>query len=364
MLRFFQLFNTDTKKIIAITIACLFALVAIGTYADLQIVDYTPEGAVPININAGSDRPFHALNKWDANHYANIAENGYTANEVAFFPLYPLLVRGLTALGVPTKIALLAISWTFCLLATVVLLHWFKFELQQRKSKLSPWVPMLIFAVFPTSFYLGLGYSESMFIFLATLALLAYRKGWYWIAAVAMAFVTATRVQGGAIAVFFLIDFLMAQKRDYRKLLPILCAGIGIGVYMIYLWNTFGNPFEFIAVQKNWGRLSGNPVQNLISSFTPVYLWYLPVLGLGLYATWKHLGFKWLAFSLIFILIPLASGRLDSLNRYMLALPVLFLALTLWFEQHGNKTKTAYVVSASFMLCWNIILFCNNYWVA
>ena len=358
-----KLLQNTTMRLILITLTFLLSLVAVGTYADMQIVDYTPEGATPMVVDAGLLRPFHALNRWDANHYKYIAENGYSSQEVAFFPVYPLLVRGVMALGVPVYAALLVVSWVFCLLTVVILFQWFRFEVVKRKLKMSPWAPMLLFAIFPTSFFLGLGYSEGVFIFFSTLSLYAYRRKWYWIAAIAIAVSTATRVQGGALAVFFLVDFLIDKKRNIHKLIPVLFAGIGVGAYMLYLWKVFGNPLEFIAVQKSWGRLSGNPIQNLLSSFTPVYLWYLPVLGAGLYAVWKQLGVKWLAYALVFILIPIFSGRLDSLNRYMLALPVIFLALAMWFQKH-DRVKIAYIITASFLLCWNIILFCNEYWVA
>ena len=40
-----------------------------------------------------------------------------------------------------------------------------------------------------------------------------------------------------------------------------------------------------------------------------------------LYAVYRYLGRAWLGYALVFISLPIASGRFDSLNRYMLAAP-------------------------------------------
>lgn len=211
---------------------------------------------------------------------------------------------------------------------------------------------------------MALGYTESLFFFLIVSALYAYRSGHYILAGILTIPLTATRVQGGAIAIFFLLDYLFAKKwSDWRKLIPVVMAPLGLIFYMIYLTHTFGDPFAFIAAQQHWGRLSGNVLSNLVGSFTPVYAWFIPVAIFGLWAIKKYLGMSWFIFSLIFILIPLSSGRLDSLNRYMLTLPPLFLALTIYSSKAPSYIKYGYVISASFLLAWSIIFFVNNYWV-
>src|SRR5688572_21520650 len=56
------------------------------------------------------------LGNWDGGWYAQIAQSGYwyhpgAQSPVAFFPLYPLLIRGLTQAGVNLAMAATAISW-------------------------------------------------------------------------------------------------------------------------------------------------------------------------------------------------------------------------------------------------------------
>ena len=347
-------------------LAFIFVFIGIGLYADASLFDFTTNKETPAFGRSIPADPVNSFLRYDSNHYRTIATNGYTSMETAFFPLFPLLVKGVSyAAGISISVSLFVISFIFLIASTIVLAYWLRFELKLRKSKLSPWAVIGLIALFPTSFYMALGYSESLFVFITVSSLFAYRKGNYWLAAIGAALATATRVQGGALAVFFLLDYLFARKwSDWKKLIPVVAAPLGLAAYALYLWILFGNPLEFITAQQNWGRLDGNIIQNLISSMRPPYLWYLPVLAAMLWAVWKYLGKTWFIYCLLFILIPISSGRLDSLNRYMIALPPLFLALSLYFESKPAFLKTFYVVTSVFLLAWNILLFMNDYWVA
>lgn len=348
------------------SLAFILTFIGIGLYADASLFNFTTDTTAPAFGRQIPTDPVSTFLRYDSNHFRTIATNGYTPMESAFFPLYPLLVKGISyATGISISLSLFIISFGFLIASAIVLSYWLRFELKLRKSKISPWAVIGLIAIFPTSFYMILGYSESLFVFITIASLFAYRKGNYWLAAIGMAFATATRVQGGALAIFFLLDYLFNRKwSDWKKLVPVIAAPLGLIAYMIYLGLTFGNPFEFIAAQQNWGRLDGNIIENLISSFRPPYLWYLPVLGVTLWAVWKYLGKTWFIYCLIFILIPISSGRLDSLNRYILALPPLFLALALYFESKPASLRTLYIATSAFLLAWNILLFMNDYWVA
>lgn len=351
-----------------VTLIFIGIILLIARYADTQIHDYGV-GVIDTNssphIGTGVGGLLSSVNRWDTGHYAYIVEHGYNKTETAFFPLYPLLATSIHNLGVSTQLSLLLVSWTFTILTAIIMFYWVRFELKKRHSHTSPWTVLTLIAIFPTSFFLVTAYTESLFIFLSVCALYAYRTRNFMLSGIAMALLTATRVQGGALAFLFLFDYLYSHNwADWKKLIPVLMAPLGLLGYMTYLWIAFGNPFQFIEAQHGWGRLSGNPIQNLISSFTPIYLWFLPLLAGGLWLIYRYLGVPWLIYSVVFIAIPLASGRLDSLNRYMLALPPLFLSLTLCTERAPQWLKILYITSSAFLLAWGIIFFSNNYWVA
>lgn len=343
------------------------AILISAIYADRQIVDYrvVKNDAKSLGIDSISlERTFV---RYDSDHYRNIVNYGYDdPTRTAFFPLYPLSAYGLTMIGIPAGLALQLISTLFTIASAYILYRWLNFEIRDHDFKISPWQVLLIIGLFPTSLYLTIGYSESLFIFLTTSSLYAYRTNRFWLAGVCIALATATRVQGGALAVFFLLDYLSRHSWRFKldkRIISILVAPIGLGAYMFYLNFIYGNPFQFIEAQQAWGRLSGNIIENLVNSFTPPYLWYVPVLAIMLYATKRYLGWIWFWYCLLFILIPVLSGRIDSLNRYILALPPLFLALAVWLETKPVWLRGFYLISSSMLLMWNIVFFFNGYWV-
>lgn len=356
--------------------ALLFILlfIAVGRYSDTTIFDFAG-GVVDTShgssvVGNGWNGVEHAIFRYDAGHYMHLANQGYNRQEAAFFPLFPLAVRAITHLmHASPQTGVLLTSWIFAIAAAVVFYKWIEFELRNRKSKVSPWMALFLLAIFPTSFYMAAGYSESLFFFLSVSSLYAYRSKHYLLAGIFLAIATAARVQAGALAVFYLVDYLFEQPwrhhwPDKIKLLPVVLSPLGIGSYMIFLWRAYHNPFEFIVAQHNWGRLSGNFVHNMLSSVTPPYLfWYVPVMLIFLWLIYKQLGKSWLIYSLVYLLIPLSSGRLDSLNRYLLALPPVFLALSLYEPVSPKHLKYIYIVSSGFILAWNVLLYTNNYWV-
>lgn len=353
-----------------VLIACSLFIVGfifVGVVADQALNDLTP-GADERSVPASFNEVRSTFLRYDSNHYVNIVKSGYNPMEVAFFPLYPLLVKAVTKLGISPETALYIISLVCFYGAMLVVAYWLRYELKLRKITASPWSTLGLMLIFPTAFFLVLGYTEGLFILVTVGALYSYRRGYYIPAAILMTLATLTRVQGGAVAVFFLIDYLLSKKYkvDWKKLLPIAGAFIGLSLYMWWLWSNFGSPLAFIEAQRYWGRLDTNILSNLISSFRPVYLWYIPVLVLMLWSVYRYLGWAWLTYSLIYILIPLASGRLDSLNRYMIGLPVLFFALSLALSDKAMPkwVKTTFVISCAFLFAWNMLLFLNDYWVA
>jgi hypothetical protein len=347
----------------------LFVAFVVGAsvYADILTWDFPLKGGRPVGLG------FHVtvvatLAQYDAQHYLHIARAGYEfVRLTAFLPLYPLMIHVVAALTrLSYEWSALLISWLALGGAALVIYNWAKFEL--RNYKVSPWAPWLLLgllAVFPTSFYFVLPYTESLFVLLSVAALWMYRRDNYWIAAICTALATATRYQGAVLCLFFLADFVLAKQKNWRKLIPIVLGGAGLAAYMVYLWVHFGSPLEFLQAEKDWQRLSGNVIVSLARSFTPLYLWFLGVLGVGLWGVWKYLGRAYFIYSLVFILLPLSSGRFDSINRYMLGLLPMFLAFAIMAEHKPPAVlKLFYICSSVFLLAWSILLFANGYWVA
>ncbi|HEX5909422.1 MAG TPA: mannosyltransferase family protein, partial [Thermoleophilaceae bacterium] len=135
------------------------------------------------------DLLFTPLARWDSVWYLSIANLGYGGDDsprTAFFPLFPLLSRGVGELGGGSEAAVLVGSYVVALAALGValyLLHRLT-ELELGRAAAGPAV--LLLCAFPASVFLGAPYSESLFLAASVGAFYAARTG-HWAAAGAAA---------------------------------------------------------------------------------------------------------------------------------------------------------------------------------
>ncbi|MEU8659261.1 mannosyltransferase family protein [Actinoplanes philippinensis] len=198
-----------------------------------------------------------AWNGWDAGHYVRIAEEGYHIGPgfPAFFPLYPLLIRSFDVLlpGGPLVSALFVANvaaW-----GALVMLHRLAdHELGPRVAQRATWY----LAVFPTGFFLFIGYNESLFLLLAIGALYAGRRGHWWLAGVLGALSSATRLFGVLLLAPLAVEYLRQIGWRPRRLRPdvlgIALVPLGAVAYSVYCAIELGSPLAFSIAQDEWGR--------------------------------------------------------------------------------------------------------------
>jgi hypothetical protein len=171
------------------------------------------------------DLIFSPLAKWDSLHYLSIAYDGYVgghsgltdpAMRPAFFPLYPGIVRVLSGFAASPGLLLIvayAVSLA-CFFAALVLLHRLTtIEIGERYARPT----LLLLCFFPTSFFFGIPYSESLFLLLAVAAFLAARTGRWAIAGAVLALASATRAPGLLLIVPVALLYLYGPRADRRQ---------------------------------------------------------------------------------------------------------------------------------------------------
>jgi len=151
-------------------------------------------------------RPEQALldvfgSRWDTGFYLRIADQGYQYEgmrlpSVAFFPLLPLLIRGLTPLVGDALWAGLIIANLALLGATMLLHRLVEEEWGPGVASRAVWYLL----IFPTAFFGSAIYSESLFLLGAIGALYLARKGAWESAAVLGALTALTRFVGILVA--------------------------------------------------------------------------------------------------------------------------------------------------------------------
>jgi len=315
----------------------LVAFVANVTFPPWQDQRFT---VLPNTPNAFWD----AFARYDAGWYHGIASQGYVygeggRNNLAFFPLYPTLMRGGgTLLGSRQEdfyFAGIVISWLAFAGAMVMLYHLARLDLDEKSAQRA----MLYAAIFPFAYFFGMVYSESLFLLGLVSAAYAYRtKRWAW-AALPGAAMTATRVTG-VLALPGLAWLAWraagADRRDRLKAAGSLAGStVGIGLYCIYNYAASGNPFAWYDAITYWNyEPGGNPFTMplaVLRALATRPLSYLdermaPYDTLNTLASvgalmlvpliWKRFGVGYVLIVLGGLLLPLSSGQLEGLGRY------------------------------------------------
>ncbi len=334
-------------------------------------------------LSGFAGRLFGPWAHWDGVWYVRIAADGYAAHEnsQAFFPLYPLLVRAAAyVLGGDLVVAGVVVS-VVCYGAAMALL--FRLVRDELGVPVALWSVVFI-SVFPTALVFQAVYSESLFLMLTLLCFSAARRGQWLAAGVAGLLATATRSTG--LALLVPLAFMWweqwrgaglrlpggpaAPKRPGKRPKPwtvvaLALVPVGLAVYMVYLWQAFGDPLLFGAVQGNWGRGLAAPWTAIVEGVRSAYdgVAWLAGEGLGALAgtrndsggmpiqelanvlefaglaagivlvvvCWRTLPAPYTLYALAALLFPLfypAAGRpLSSLPRFVLVDFPLFIGL-------------------------------------
>ncbi|MBR8838905.1 MAG: hypothetical protein DSM106950_34110 [Stigonema ocellatum SAG 48.90 = DSM 106950] len=195
----------------------------------------------------------HAFSAWDSGWYEKIATFGYDyANDgkehsIAFFPLFPLVIRTLMTLGLPFEVAGILVNNLAFLAALIILYFWVEERYDKSAAR---WVTSVL-AWFPYSLYGTVIYTEGLFLLCSTAALRAFDRHQHIWAAFWGALATATRLIGIMLIPAFLL-VAWKQSRGIKAYLASLATGGGLFVFSLYCQITFGDALAFIHVQKGW----------------------------------------------------------------------------------------------------------------
>jgi Mannosyltransferase (PIG-V) len=220
-----------------------------------------------IEVGAGPD-PLTALGRawdqWDAKHYLYLATHGYgtvgdARNLIAFFPLYPALISVVATVGLPARTAALLISNVAGVLAAILLYEVARADGSPRAA----FRAAAFFSVFPTAYFLLVGYTEALFCALAFAAVLMARRQRWLLSGLLGGLAAAARLSGLALLPFLLFE-LFAARRSLRSLwqmvVPPLLIGLGFLTYLLLNLLVLGDPVAFLTVQReHWSHSLAAP---------------------------------------------------------------------------------------------------------
>lgn len=362
----------------------LVAYLAVGLVADAP-------GTPPYHLRGLDNRLLDVLgSRWDTGFYVSIAEEGYFYEgvplpSVAFFPLYPLLMRAVAAVVGDALVAGILISNAALLLASMIFYRLVaeSGDGDEAVADRAIWY----WLIFPAAFFGTAVYSESLFLLCAIGSLYFARRGYWEVAALLGIGAALTRLVGVILVPVLLLEWWMqwrGRKEGVRpsllSLLAPLVIPVGTLAYMTYLWRAFGDPLAFVHGAAAWARQPQSPLVTVAGLLeTPAGGWgatllaghihldnwidFLAVLlfvGLGLVLLYWR---RWpeAAFVLLGVGIAFSSGLLMSQRRYMWALFPAFIVLAKW----GGRPWVDRLVTAVSLLLLGLFtaLFANGYWV-
>ncbi len=219
------------------------------------------EPALTHPLGGLGDTLLSPLARWDSVWYLRIAGSGYADSEVraAFFPLYPLLARGLSELGGGSDGALLIAAYLVSLaafLAALVLLH--RLVALELGRELAP-STLLLLAVFPGALFFGAPYSESLFLLVSVGAFYAARTGRWAAAGACAAAASATRSAGLVLLLPLALFWWSSRPRRARDAAWLALAPLGTAAYALFLGLSEGDALRFLEVQDAWSRDFAGP---------------------------------------------------------------------------------------------------------
>lgn len=323
--------------------------------------------------------------RWDARWYLSIIRDGYQPSaeltqyysNLAFFPLYPYLVKSLGWLGLELPNAFyitvgLALSNLLFILAMALFYRLVARELGFGAGAAARALGLIF--VFPAGFFFASFYTESLFLFLAVLGFtFALRENWAG-AGITAALGVLTRSQGAAL--LLALACLYMEKRNWRvgevrfSAAWFLLAPLALAAHFFQLYRISGRPLAVFDAMSAWGRISlynlSEPLRNLQSPRLDVFkidlVLFVLFLACSLYVLWK---WRWKAFGIFALLmcfLPVYTGLLISVSRYMAVIFPVFILL-------GEKLedRRAYGGLQALWFALQVIYFSgfvNYYWIA
>jgi len=294
---------------------------------------------------------------WDSGWYFDIAQRGYYwsasgQSSLAFFPLYPLLMRAVAwPFGGGDRalwIAGVLISYA-CLLAGLTVLHRLvdtRFGGREAAQR-----TVLYVAVFPFAYFFTQVYAESLFLLTSVAAVASALASRWALAGVLGALAVLARPNGILIGVPLLLMALADRPRlgELAKRLALLApVPLALAAFCAFAQRLSGDPLGWLHAQAQWGYSVGHrpwielmrlldgierhgPYGYFFSDPLAAYYFLHGMLAIVFIAltpsVFTRLGVALGAYVAVSLYVPLSGNALEGIGRYAATLFPVFVLL-------------------------------------
>lgn len=329
------------------------------------------------HLSAAASARVHAgLLGWDAGWYESIAAHGYGGaghDALRFFPLFPLLARGLAVLpGVSVGAAVVVVANVSALAGTALLVTLVRRETgDDELARRAVWLLSLA----PPAFTFVMGYAEGTLLVLAVGTFLALRTRHFVLAAGLGVAAGLTRPLGALLLVPAAVEGLrhLAGTRPAERVgraVAVLGPAAGTGAYLAYTGWRYGDAAAPLREQVE-GAHHGHLTDPLVTlAHDASYLAHGHHLGEGLHLPWVVVVVALLvvtfrtwpasygAFALAVVAVALTGSNLDSFERYALsAFPLVLAGARLTADE--RVLRVVLVLSGCALLGYALLAFTN-----
>lgn len=286
--------------------------------------------------------------RWDADSYLYIAERGYTAVGekrflLVFFPLYPLLIALFEIIVGSYLLSAFLVSG----IASIALGLFFRLLVNLDFSEKTAQRAVLFLFIFPTSYFLHIPYTESLFLALVIGCFWAARSERWMLAGILGFLACQTRVNGIILFPALLFE-IWEQYRNNRKInrnwLMIALIPFGFIFYLLLNYVITGNAFMFLEYQRqNWSRyfrlpyhafyekyrtfVDQNPADSNMVGFQE--LLFVAISFFAIVLGWKYLRNSYRTWMIANWLLFISTSYILSVPRYTLTMFPIFILMAL-----------------------------------
>ena len=273
---------TDADRLLlALTVLVKVAVLAIGAAAYVWL-----RGRPDL---AGS---FEVWNRWDAPHYLDLVVFGYRAVDagdlvgpdgyrsvfpgdlplyIVFYPLFPWAATVVNAVVGSPLASAFVVAALASLLVAPLLYRLVRHDHEPDVALRAAWFVL----IFPTAYFLHIGYTESLFMALVLGATLAGRGRRWWLAGLLGGLAALTRINGLVLLLALGVEAATQwyeQPAETRRLRPewvaIGLVAAGFGAYLVLNQVVYGDAFEFLHVQRtHWFKEAAPPWDAISGAF-------------------------------------------------------------------------------------------------
>ena len=295
----------------------------------------------------------------DAWRYLDIAQNGYVregenAINLVFYPLYPLLIRLLSAVTGNPGAAGIIISQASYAGASVLLYELIRLDGDDR----SAWDGVLLMALYPFSMFAMGVFTEGLFLLLTIGCLYAIRRQKFLWAGVIGFFAALTRTQGMLLvfpAVYEIVSLSLGKeaRRCKGTDAAVLLIPAGFGVYLGINYALHGNAFQFLLYEADtpWYQTAQWIGPNIATQYAMaleheglamIIYWvqialYFSALGVLIFGLWKKERIGYLLYGGVYLGFTYLSGWMISGGRYMFGCVPIFIVLAKLRDGVGKR---------------------------